>query len=113
MLTISDNVAADALLDRIGIDAVNAGTARLGLVRARGLAARIAVIRYLRLQALGDGAGVPGRPLGVPGRAVDLDPPRRRGLPERRHDLVRDGEGGAAGGPDGSAITWGVYRALR
>src|SRR6266487_1630422 len=106
MLTISDNVAADALLDRIGIDAVNAGSARLGLVRARGLAARIAVIRYLRLQALGDGAGVPGR-------AVDLDPPRRRGLPERRHDLVRDGEGGAAGRPDGSAITWGVYRALR
>ncbi|HXW47496.1 MAG TPA: serine hydrolase [Streptosporangiaceae bacterium] len=31
MLTISDNVATDALLDRLGIDAVNAGSARLGL----------------------------------------------------------------------------------
>jgi beta-lactamase class A len=31
MLTISDNVATDALLDRVGIDAVNAGSARLGL----------------------------------------------------------------------------------
>jgi len=31
MLTISDNVATDALLDRLGIDTVNAGSARLGL----------------------------------------------------------------------------------
>jgi beta-lactamase class A len=31
MLTISDNVATDALLDRLGIDTVNAGCARLGL----------------------------------------------------------------------------------
>lgn len=31
MLTISDNVATDALLDRLGIDAVNASCARLGL----------------------------------------------------------------------------------
>jgi beta-lactamase class A len=31
MLTISDNVATDALLKRLGIDAVNAGCARLGL----------------------------------------------------------------------------------
>ena len=31
MLTISDNVATDALLDRIGIEAVNASCARLGL----------------------------------------------------------------------------------
>jgi len=31
MLTISDNVATDALLDRLGIDAVNARCARLGL----------------------------------------------------------------------------------
>jgi beta-lactamase class A len=32
MLTISDNVATDALLDRVGVGAVNAGSARLGLV---------------------------------------------------------------------------------
>jgi len=31
MLTISDNMATDALLGRVGIDAVNAGSARLGL----------------------------------------------------------------------------------
>ena len=31
MLTISDNHATDALLDRVGIDAVNAGSIRLGL----------------------------------------------------------------------------------
>jgi len=31
MLTISDNVATDALLHRVGIDAVNASSARLGL----------------------------------------------------------------------------------
>jgi beta-lactamase class A len=31
MLTISDNDATDALLERLGIDAVNAGCARLGL----------------------------------------------------------------------------------
>jgi beta-lactamase class A len=31
MLTISDNVATDTLLERLGIDAVNAGCARLGL----------------------------------------------------------------------------------
>lgn len=31
MLTLSDNVATDALLDRLGIGAVNASCARLGL----------------------------------------------------------------------------------
>ncbi len=31
MLTVSDNVATDALLDRLGVDAVNASSARLGL----------------------------------------------------------------------------------
>ena len=31
VLTISDNMATDALLGRVGIDAVNAGSARLGL----------------------------------------------------------------------------------
>jgi beta-lactamase class A len=31
MLTISDNAATDALLGRLGVDAVNAGSARLGL----------------------------------------------------------------------------------
>ena len=31
MLTISDNVATDALLDRVGLDAVNATATRLGL----------------------------------------------------------------------------------
>lgn len=31
MLTLSDNVATDALLDRVGIDAVNSSSARLGL----------------------------------------------------------------------------------
>lgn len=33
ILTLSDNVATDALLDRVGIDAVNASSARLGLTR--------------------------------------------------------------------------------
>ena len=31
MLTISDNAATDALLGRLGVDAVNASSARLGL----------------------------------------------------------------------------------
>jgi beta-lactamase class A len=31
MLTISDNPATDALLDKVGIDAVNANSARLGM----------------------------------------------------------------------------------
>jgi len=35
MLTISDNVAADALLDRVGIEACNQTAARLGMTRTR------------------------------------------------------------------------------
>ncbi|MGW0917308.1 serine hydrolase [Streptomyces sp. NPDC002784] len=35
MMTVSDNAAADLLMDRVGIDAVNRTTARLGLDRTR------------------------------------------------------------------------------
>ncbi|SHM22858.1 serine hydrolase [Actinacidiphila paucisporea] len=37
MAAVSDNAAADALLERVGLDAVNHATARLGLTRTRAV----------------------------------------------------------------------------
>lgn len=55
MLTISDNVATDALTDRMGLDAVNAAAARLGL-------AGTAVVASLRtiVNSIGRDAGFAG-----------------------------------------------------
>jgi beta-lactamase class A len=85
MLTISDNDATDALLDRIGIDAVNASPVRLGLAETV-IASDLGTI----INSIGRAAGFADWDARRPGR-ICLGPevmPERYGLPPIRPSSV-------------------------
>ncbi|WP_395573072.1 serine hydrolase [Streptomyces sp. BK79] len=56
MMSVSDNTAADLLLRRVGLDAVNRTTARLGLTRTRAVYGFGEILETMREDAGPDGA---------------------------------------------------------
>ncbi|MEU5001820.1 serine hydrolase [Streptomyces sp. NPDC021622] len=75
MMAVSDNAAADLLLDRVGIDAVNRATADLGLSRTRALHTFGGLLATLREDTGPGGSQVLTDPH-VIGRLRALDPAR-------------------------------------
>ncbi|MFE9771310.1 serine hydrolase [Streptomyces sp. NPDC005931] len=75
MMTVSDNAAADLLLDRVGLDAVNAVTARLGLTRTRAVHSFGRMLATIREDAGPEGARALADPH-VVARLRALDPER-------------------------------------
>ncbi|MEV8594275.1 serine hydrolase [Streptomyces sp. NPDC052012] len=75
MIAVSDNAAADLLLHRVGLDAVNATTARLGLTRTRAVHTFGEMLATIREDAGPGGAGALTDPH-VIARLRALDPAR-------------------------------------
>lgn len=79
MITVSDNTAADAVLDRVGLDAVNAVAAELGgpgtVVDGGGRDLLGGLLEDAGAQSIGDVWARLDEP-GVPGRLRALDPAR-------------------------------------
>ncbi|MFK0044058.1 serine hydrolase [Streptomyces sp. NPDC090741] len=75
MTAVSDNAAADLLLARIGLDAVNEATARLGLTRTRAVHTFRSLFATVREDAGPDAARALADPQ-VLGRLRALDPAR-------------------------------------
>ncbi|MFI9821119.1 serine hydrolase [Streptomyces sp. NPDC052013] len=75
MIAVSDNAAADLLLHRVGLDAVNATTARLGLTRTRAVHSFGEMLATIREDAGPGGAGALTDPH-VIARLRALDPAR-------------------------------------
>lgn len=75
MMSVSDNTAADALLRRVGIDAVNRTTARLGLTRTHAVHTFGELLATIRQDAGPDGVRALADPY-VTQRLRALDPTR-------------------------------------
>ncbi|MEU1083504.1 serine hydrolase [Streptomyces sp. NPDC005908] len=75
MMAVSDNAAADLLLSRVGLDAVNAATARLGLTRTLAVHSFGEMLATVRQDAGPDGARALADPQ-VVSRLRALDPAR-------------------------------------
>ncbi|MFF8095542.1 serine hydrolase [Streptomyces sp. NPDC016675] len=89
MMSVSDNTAADLLLDRVGLDAVNATAARLGLTRTRAVHGFGAMLRTMREDAGPAGARALTDPH-VISRLRALDPARtNRSTPRDMTRLLR------------------------
>ncbi|WP_329519523.1 serine hydrolase [Spirillospora sp. NBC_01491] len=92
MITVSDNAAADALLDRVGIEEVNATSARLGLpglrVETNGRDLHAGLLADSGAGSLGELWGRLDEP-GMLGRLSALDPARTsRGTPAEMTRLL-------------------------
>nr|WP_037685772.1 serine hydrolase [Streptomyces aureocirculatus] len=83
MMAVSDNTAAELCLSRVGLDAVNATTARLGLTRTRALHTFRAMFESMREDAGPGGAQALTDPY-VIARLRALDPARSN------HSTARD-----------------------
>ncbi len=86
MMAVSDNAAADLLLRRVGLDAVNATTARLGLTRTRAVHSFGEMLATVREDAGPDGARALADPHVIT-RLRALDPARTNRSTPR--DLTR------------------------
>lgn len=75
MMAVSDNAAADLLLRRVGLDAVNATTARLGLTRTRAVHSFGEMLATVKADAGPEGARALADPR-VVSRLRALDPER-------------------------------------
>ncbi|GAA0938728.1 serine hydrolase [Actinocorallia libanotica] len=92
MITVSDNTAADAVLDRVGLDHVNRALADLGLTRTRVTGSAADLHASLMADAgVADPADLWGRLTdpGMTGRLTALDPARSsRGTPRELTGLL-------------------------
>ncbi|MFD3684013.1 serine hydrolase [Nocardiopsis sp. NPDC058631] len=73
-MTISDNTAADLLVDRVGVEPVHLLAAELGLDGTRFTGGPRDLLRVLLEEGWSGGAGPGGLPAGVPGRATSGTP---------------------------------------